>query len=157
MPTSCPLSPEGCLPHVHLVKCGQHGTGLLGLLQTLRNPQTHSVHLHLWQNIQAGSVLMCFWYILFLVCIQSKIPLSLSLSHRVKKAVSLYGFSLLKCPRTTYPCQNNEFSRGLRQTSVASSYPALCPGSCGSSSGGRGCWSCGGLHCRHCSTKEWST
>lgn len=34
-------------PHVHLVEGGQHGGGVLSLLQPLGDPQPHPVHLHL--------------------------------------------------------------------------------------------------------------
>lgn len=34
-------------PHVNLVECGEHGAGVLGLLQPLGDPQPHTVHLHL--------------------------------------------------------------------------------------------------------------
>lgn len=35
------------LPHIHLIKSGQHGTCVLGLLQPLGDSQPHAVHLHL--------------------------------------------------------------------------------------------------------------
>lgn len=34
-------------PHVNLVERGEHGAGVLGLLQPLGDPQPHTVHLHL--------------------------------------------------------------------------------------------------------------
>lgn len=37
-----------CLvPHVYLVKGGEHGTGLLSLFQPLGDPQPHTIHLDL--------------------------------------------------------------------------------------------------------------
>lgn len=34
-------------PHVDLVESGEHGAGVLSLLQPLGDPQPHTVHLHL--------------------------------------------------------------------------------------------------------------
>lgn len=34
-------------PHVYLVEGGEHGTGLLSLLQSLGDPQPHTIHLYL--------------------------------------------------------------------------------------------------------------
>lgn len=34
-------------PHVDLVESGEHGAGVLSLLQPLGDPQPHAVHLHL--------------------------------------------------------------------------------------------------------------
>lgn len=49
-----PKRRSGCdPPHVHLVERGEHGTGVLSLLQPLGDPQPHTVHLHLnrWKKI----------------------------------------------------------------------------------------------------------
>ena len=42
-------------PHVDLIEGGQHGAGVLGLLQSLGDPQPHAVHLHLQEEDRGGT------------------------------------------------------------------------------------------------------
>lgn len=45
-------NPEEASPHVHFVERGQHGAGVLSLLQPLGDPQPHALHLHLQKTVK---------------------------------------------------------------------------------------------------------